>query len=420
MLRYLFLIWTILSGFSVYGQGNLTRPNSPLLTQILSNGTPQFFNVISAPEKYRYQIVYTKINRNNKGRPVLENHYFNYSRNQFLYPASLVKLPTCMLALQKMQSLKKQRVSLTSGMVTDTADYCQTTMQWDSTQMNLRPSMEGYIKRMMLVSDNEAYNRTYEFLGYNYIQENLQKKGLGDVRIVQRFVPPCGDYSNLKTNPIYFFQDKDTVYKQKAASAEERLHNPLGEVFMGKGYYDASGFLFPFPRSYYYNNYIPLEDLHSVLSRVFFTNEFPGSRRFEIEDSNLNVLRKYMGMWPRECTFPQYPLPDNYKKYFMIGDGRPKPANADLRIFNVVGRAYGVIADCAYIVDFSNDVEFMLSAILYCNEDEILNDDVYEYYTVGLPFLSELGNLVYDYEMQRKRKHRVHLTGLENLFKPKN
>ena len=403
----------------MHAQENLTRENSPLLMQIFSNGTPAFFDVISQPEKYKYQIIYTKINRTGKGRPVLENHYFNYNKKQFLYPASLAKLPLCMLALQKAQSLANKGVSLKSFMLTDTADYCQTQQFWDSSQPFFRPTLEGYIKKMMLVSDNDGYNRVFEFLGYDYIHDNLQKRGLGDVRIVQRFIPPCDDYSNLYTNPVYFLNGKDTVYKQKPYYAQERLHNPLGEVFMGQQYYDASGFLYPFPRSFYYNNYLALEDLHSVLTRVFFSSELPGSRRFDIADSNINVLRKYMGMWPQECTFPTYNLPINYKKYFLIGDGRPMPANSNIRIFNVVGRAYGVLADCAYIVDFENDVEFMLSTIMYTNADEILNDDTYEYYTVGLPFLSELGTLMYDYEKNRKRKHRVHLKGLENLYEQK-
>ena len=34
------------------------------------------------------------------------------------------------------------------------------------------------------------------------------------------------------------------------------------------------------------------------------------------------------------------------------------------------------------------NVEFMLSAVIYTNEDEILNDGRYEYNTIALPFLA--------------------------------
>jgi hypothetical protein len=413
----LFLVFALLSSRRLGAQEALTKPNSPLLTQIFSQGSSAFFDVLSNPEKYKYQIIYTRINRNNKGRPLLENHYFNYNRNQFLYPASLVKLPLCLLALQKAKGLQKYGVNLNTPMLTDTADYCQTPAFWDSTQPELRPCLDAYIKKMMLVSDNDGYNRVYEFLGYDYIRETLTKRGLGDMRIVQRFSAACDEMSNLRTNPVYFLSGKDTIYKQSPFVAETRIHNPLGEVFMGKEYYDPSGYLFPFPRSFYYNNFVALEDMQKVLTSIFFPATLPGSRRFDVDDKDLFMLKKYMGMWPRESTFPAYPWPDNYKKYFMIGDGAALPEGSDIRIFNVVGRAYGVLADCAYIVDFKNKTEFMLSAIMYCNEDEILNDDTYEYYSAGLPFLGELGRLIYSYELNRKRKNKPDLTLLENLYK---
>lgn len=416
-LHILFITCCILFVGKAGADSELTRANSPLLMQIFSHGSPQFFDVLSNPEKYKYQIIYTRINRNSKGRPILEHHYFNYSKKQFLYPASMVKLPLCMLALQKIKSLEKYGVKLNSPMLTDTADYCQTSAFWDSTQPDLRPSLEGYIRKMMLVSDNDGYNRVYEFLGYDYIRETLAKKGLGDVRIVQRFVPACDEESNLRTNPVYFLRGNDTIYNQSPFVAETKIHNPLGEVFMGKEYYDPTGYLFPFPRSFYYNNFIALEDMQKVLISIFFPSTLPGSRRFDVNDKDLFLLKKYMGMWPRESTFPSYTYPDNFKKYFMIGDGSSLPGGSDIRIFNVVGRAYGVLGDCAYIVDFKNKTEFMLSAIMYCNEDDVLNDNSYEYYTVGLPFLSELGKLVYTYEVNRKRRNKPDLTLLQNLYK---
>jgi len=76
----------------------------------------------------------------------------------------------------------------------------------------------------------------------------------------------------------------------------------------------------------------------------------------------------------------------------------------NIRIFNKVGWAYGFLTDVAYIVDFEKNIEFMLSATIYCNEDGILNDDKYDFDSIGNPFLEKLGNLVYDYEIKRERK----------------
>ena len=74
------------------------------------------------------------------------------------------------------------------------------------------------------------------------------------------------------------------------------------------------------------------------------------------------------------------------------------------RIFNKVGEAYGFLIDAAYIADYNNNVEFMLSAVIYCNSDGIFNDDKYDYDIVGLPFMKHLGQVIYDHELKRKKK----------------
>ena len=51
----------------------------------------------------------------------------------------------------------------------------------------------------------------------------------------------------------------------------------------------------------------------------------------------------------------------------------------------------------------------MLSATIYCNEDQIFNDDKYETETIGMPFLTELGKTIYEYECTRKRKLQPNL-----------
>ena len=63
----------------------------------------------------------------------------------------------------------------------------------------------------------------------------------------------------------------------------------------------------------------------------------------------------------------------------------------------------------AYVVDFNNKVEFFLSAVIYGNENEILNDNTYEYDTLTIPFLADLGRIVYNYELQRKKEYEPDL-----------
>ena len=55
-------------------------------------------------------------------------------------------------------------------------------------------------------------------------------------------------------------------------------------------------------------------------------------------------------------------------------------------------------------VSFDKKIEFFLSATIYCNKDGILNDDIYDYETIGFPFMKNLGQLIYGLESKRSRK----------------
>ena len=72
---------------------------------------------------------------------------------------------------------------------------------------------------------------------------------------------------------------------------------------------------------------------------------------------------------------------------------------------NRIGGAYGFLIDMAYIVDFEKKIEFVLGAVIYMNENEILNDGIYEYESVGFTFFRDIGQLFYDYEINRPTNH---------------
>ena len=50
---------------------------------------------------------------------------------------------------------------------------------------------------------------------------------------------------------------------------------------------------------------------------------------------------------------------------------------------------YGFLLDSAWIQ--SGSQQCVLSAVIYVNSDGVLNDDKYEYDSVGVPFLATLG-----------------------------
>ena len=107
---------------------------------------------------------------------------------------------------------------------------------------------------------------------------------------------------------------------------------------------------------------------------------------------------------------------DGYVKFFLFGDGKDK-RDGNVRVFNKVGEAYGTLTDVAYVVDFENDVEFMLSATILCNTDGIFNDDQYQYDQIGFPFLAKLGRAVLQHEIKRPRKVKPDLSLWQRAIK---
>ena len=87
----------------------------------------------------------------------------------------------------------------------------------------------------------------------------------------------------------------------------------------------------------------------------------------------------------------------------MFGDNK-EAIPQHIRLFNKVGLAYGYLIDNAYIVDFERGVEFMLTAVISANENGIYNDGQYEYDAVSFPFLANLGRVIYEREVQRKKE----------------
>ena len=62
------------------------------------------------------------------------------------------------------------------------------------------------------------------------------------------------------------------------------------------------------------------------------------------------------------------------------------------------------------MADFNNKTEYMLACTLYVNRDGILNDNQYDYDELGWPFLHDLGQVIYQYELKRKKKFQPDLS----------
>ena len=90
--------------------------NDSWLQELLeSKGSPLLRHVLSNPDSFQYQVIYTQINRDKHNRPHFRNYYVNVDRNRYFNPASTVKLPTALAALEKLNKLRNQGIDREYG-----------------------------------------------------------------------------------------------------------------------------------------------------------------------------------------------------------------------------------------------------------------------------------------------------------------
>jgi hypothetical protein len=358
---------------------------------------------------YEVQVRYTQIDRDANGKPTFKNIDYNVDPYKYFYPASTAKMPTAILALQKIKALAKE-TGKPIDIYTSMENIAMRPPQDDYVVDILSrkaPTIADYVDQIFCVSDNNAHNRLFEFLGAKYINEELYRIGAFKTsHIVHRlgisgFTPEDNEY----INEIRFLdQNRKLLHKiEDRRSVFNRTVALKGEL-KGIGYSDAQDKLINKPFDFSKKNYISIIDLEACMQRVLFPEAFPKEQQFNLEKEDYAFLKRSMSLIPRKIPYyaSNKEYYDNYVKFFYHGDKKVEIPD-HIKIYNKVGFAYGTLTDVSYFVDEKNNVEFMLTATILVNKDGVFNDGKYEYDEIGQPFFARLGKHVYDYELKRKK-----------------
>src|SRR5687767_5044296 len=89
-----------------------------LLESILSAHQP-LRDILARKDELGLQVIYTTIDRRKKPNKIdFEDHYYNIIPDRYFYPASTVKFPVAILALQKLRELNVPGLNKYSTMIT--------------------------------------------------------------------------------------------------------------------------------------------------------------------------------------------------------------------------------------------------------------------------------------------------------------
>lgn len=346
-----------------------------ILKKSLASDNPKIKNVMSKPNEFEIQIIYTQILRDKNNKISFKDFTYNLNAENYFYPASTVKFPMAILALEKLNTIENTSIN--------------TEYSIEGKPQKLRFSEE--ITKVFAVSDNQASTNLLEFIGFDYLNESMKAKGLAPFRVSHRLSSP--NATDLKTKPIVLYLENNTIINTPIIESKPSVPLQLNNLQKGIGYMKNDQLVserFDFSNK----NYYPLETLHNTMKRIVFPEAFKESERFNLTEKDREFILFSMQNLPKNAGYDPKEYYDGYCKFFMFGDTKDNiPAN--IKIYNKVGDAYGTMIDCAYIVDKDNQVEFIVSATILVNKNGIYNDDTYEYDTIGFPFFAELGRQLY-------------------------
>ncbi len=371
--------------------------NQSIIERVLNKDIQELQKILKNKEEHEIQILLSQIKRDKSGNVTFIEDSYQLNENKYFYPASTAKLPIAILALQKVKYLRDQGIPIKA----DTPFFIkskkgETIFNKDSTNLEGDITINHLIKKIFLVSDNNAYNYLFDFLGRDYINEELVKKGLKETQIYHKFLLGA---DNINTWEYTFLDDNQKkVFNQPSISSKYELKpHKLEGVLKGVGYL-SSGKLVNKPMNFDKKNRISIRNLQGILKRIIFPEEFKKEERFELDDKDYKFLRYWMSRNTLESDYPNYKDQeywDSYCKFFIYGD-KKGAMTTKIRIYNKVGFAYGTLTDVAYINDENTGLEFLLTATVLVNKNKIFNDNIYEFEELGIPFLSVLGREIFN------------------------
>ena len=348
------------------------------IRSILKNSESELINyVYKNKEKFEVQIILTELKKRKNGFTIHKKK-FNVDKKNYFYPASSIKLPIALLTIEKINENPNLNIN------------SEFSIEGDS----IITTFKKEITDLFIISSNESYNRLFEFLGQDYINKKLKQKGFKDFSIYHRLSTKESD--NLKTKEINFYRNGEINQIQKSINNKPLTKLNLKNLNKGVGFIldnELQNKSMDFSRK----NYFSIEELNNILIFLFFP-EISKNKKFNLSKSQNLLIQKLMSSTPYDMGFDKNIYPNNYNKFFIYGD---KDGMINDNIYNKVGNAYGYSIDNAYIYNKNSDRHFVLTACIYTNANNILNDNYYEYDEIGIPFLAEIGRFLTNYNIRQ-------------------
>lgn len=351
---------------------------------------PALAGLVDDP-RHAIQLRRVRVLRDGDGMQRFETHDYGLHPRRWFPAASVTKLPMALLVAEAVQAAGGGADSVLR------LDAPPASGEWGDEPLG--DSFARGIDRTFAVSENRPYNRWYDMLGGERIHRRLAELGYPHVRLISRLGSSDIEANRRTGGGALLSADGRELRRFPAGIASSRRF-PFGRVSFGDAWQNDDGSVIHDPHDFTHANFLPLADSLRMLQAFVSPESVPAAQRWKIDGALRARLLRAMALRPRESESPRYPEaehPDGYARWFFVGDGRARYPDG-LTVFGKSGMAYGSLSEVAYVVDRDSGVECMLAASIQVNADGILNDDRYEYDTVGIPFMAAWARAVLEVE----------------------
>ena len=259
----------VLISFIVHNSCSSENP----LEKIIRSERIEIARVYKNLNKHNVQIRYTHVERNEQNFPIFTSYNFGVDESRYFYPASTAKLPVAILTLQKLRELQVKGVPIDMHTPFKIKDARRGIIiaEEDISHPHKHLTFAHLIKKIFLISDDDAYNYLFDFLGKDYINEKLASVGLKDIQIHHKFLV---DADNINTWEFEFFEEGKLIYRQDSQfSTFNKTNEDLKEAITGLGYIS--------------NNKVILEPMDFRKKKSYFDTKFGRSSQTYFISKNI-------------------------------------------------------------------------------------------------------------------------------------
>ena len=323
---------------------------------LLSSRPEDFAAVLEHAQDLRAQILWSEVCVRPDGTKFLARHGWRVDAEYF-YPASSIKLLAALATCEVLDEIARssgRALDLDTPLIIEPLFDGDPRLEDDSSHVAGGKLTLGHeIRKLFLISDNTAFNRLYDFLGRDQLNQRAWDAGLSSVRLSHRLSLARTSDENQRTPATWLMPPGEEPLGFAARSATLELKPAeISGLLVGRAQY-RNDVLVEEPLDCTHRNRASLLDLQDALVALVRPELAAPGSGYQVSASVRAFLLEAMSTYPADSRDPIYDrakYPDDWVKFLLPGLLRVIPRE-DLTVCNKVGLAYGFTIENAYVED---------------------------------------------------------------------